>query len=235
MRSLRFVVIVVSIVAGIGIGFGLGLHVEAEPERTAAGATHPGSYAQLDSRILRLEEAIESIRQAQERQTLRPVEDRLTAAKGQSDRASRPDVDPRPGREEEDERLEAAEAEVRAEEALAEDTFYVLEEALREEPFDGAWANEQEAFMTERFGRDEAGSTRLVDVRCQSTLCRVELEHETEEDQLLFPMMGLADPRFTGREILSRHVESPQGELRTELFLSRKDHALPSTTGDRDG
>ena len=227
MSSLRTLVVAFAIASGLGFGLGLGLHAQAEPGRPVASAPRPESDVRLEARLLRLERAVDAVRQTQAIQNNGTV----TVAEGPTEPAARHASDS-PARPAPDtEGFASPEDETDSEQVRMEDTLYALEETLRDEPFDGAWATGQESFMADHFGNGAVGVARLVDVRCQSTLCRVEVAHESEEDQMMFPMLGLADPGFSGREVLSRSIESPQGGWRTELYLSREGYALPGEGG----
>ncbi|MFK7899057.1 MAG: hypothetical protein AB8G23_24750 [Myxococcota bacterium] len=207
----------------LGLGIGLTLRPAVELNGKAPDTSTNAVDAKLQAKVDRLEAAIEELS--------RPSSARPAAGPAATqERVSEPvwGVETRPdGLEDPSPIFDSVEDAIAAEQKFVEHTFGSLEDALKAEPLDGPWAIGQESEITEQLENGPDSTTRLVDVQCQSTLCRIELEHEIDEVSHEVAMMALTGPMFAGSEMLSRRVESPQGEVRTELFLSRKDHRLP--------
>jgi len=208
----------------LGLGIGLTLRPAVEPNQTALNTSLQTVDPALQAKIDRLEAAVEGLsRPPASRQS-----ESLTATEAHVPPEPIRGIEARPaGLDDPSPTFAATEEAIAAEREFVEHAFESLADTLHAEPLDGPWAIGQEAEITEQFENRPDSTTRLVDVRCQSTLCRIELEHEFDEALHDVAVMGLAGPTFAGSDMLSRRVESPQGEVRTELFVSRKDHRLP--------
>ena len=103
-----------------------------------------------------------------------------------------------------------------------------LAEVLATEPLDDPWANPREREFYDFFAASPARDTVLLDARCQSTFCRVEVEHESGDAVETFVLEGILDAAFTSGELFFHHEMQPDGQIRTELFVARQGGRLPS-------
>jgi chromosome segregation ATPase len=105
-----------------------------------------------------------------------------------------------------------------------------LEGSLANETTDSKWANA--AAQEISGGLDEATmrSTQIGDVRCGTTLCRIEASHDTLEAEQRFIMQLGTLGTFQQSEGFAQRVQRDDGTVMTTMFLSRSGHRLPDPT-----
>jgi|GEM_PF-4526251 len=110
-----------------------------------------------------------------------------------------------------------------------------LETRFETEQYDPAWNDPLQAPLRRVFGETSRfAGNELVDARCQSTLCRVEVRHHeaSARDQLLLSIAGQAGSfpadinEFFDYEIDA--ADSIDGLARTIVFVARPGHGLGS-------
>ena len=124
------------------------------------------------------------------------------------------------------EAAQQAEIQLRTQEA-------VIEETIRREPADPTWAPTAQSALAIVFQSGEVEALRLIDVRCRTTLCRVEVAADedgadgTSFDQSFRKLMLHAPWQGEG----FGRVGPPDSPSPTAVFfLAREGHALPQTT-----
>jgi hypothetical protein len=116
-----------------------------------------------------------------------------------------------------------AETQLRAQEAM-------IEETIRREPADPAWAPAAQAAFATLFQSKEVKALKLVDLQCRTTLCRIEVAADeagaegTSFDQSLRKLVLHAPWQGEG----FGHVAPPDSLSPTAVFfLAREGRALP--------
>ncbi|WP_437633330.1 hypothetical protein [Sorangium sp. So ce854] len=118
---------------------------------------------------------------------------------------------------------EAASREVSPAQQDAE-TAATLEAAVRSESVDPEWSNVMKVRISEFFKTDKATGSSARRIDCRSTLCRVEVAHESIDARKHFVerMPYMIPPRST----VFGHVDSEE-DREIVLYISREGHPLP--------
>ena len=119
--------------------------------------------------------------------------------------------------------LQGEEEDARASES-AEAAARALDQHLEGDGRDQPWGQQIAGVITGSLATALPGS-RLLDVRCGSTFCRLEVAHTTlrEQRDLAQNMLDLPP---VGGEAFYRY-DRTSGSLRTAIYLARPDHRLP--------
>ena len=97
-----------------------------------------------------------------------------------------------------------------------------LETALANEAIDQNWAKSLEKELVVDFAAEELAGSRLVDVSCRTTLCKMEIEHEDRDHQLGFPDKLMAsEGGKKGAGAWGMEVET-DGRFQTVVYLARE-------------
>lgn len=102
-----------------------------------------------------------------------------------------------------------------------------LDNEMSNEPFDELWAPEMQATITATLQNTNFQGSDLLTVNCQSSLCRIDIEHENMNAEVEFlhnfvPTAGYTDTQT----FFSRTVESDGRSVMT-YYISRDGYAMP--------
>jgi len=103
-----------------------------------------------------------------------------------------------------------------------------IDETFAIEVRDEIWANSMSNEITEALQKPELAAGRLTDVDCRSTMCRVEVLHDTRDSAELFEFENhlLVHMATKLPNTYTRKVEGPDG-LRTVMLFVREGEQLP--------
>lgn len=99
--------------------------------------------------------------------------------------------------------------------------------ALASEELDQQWATNEESGFRDRLNNSALSGTGLGSIACRSTLCRVDLNHATDDakEELMSSLHSVVGPRRG--QVFYRHVYNPDGTSTTVLYVSRDGERLP--------
>lgn len=106
-----------------------------------------------------------------------------------------------------------------------------VDSVFAEEPADRSWSRDAETQLGGSLSSLAVGGAKIQEVSCRSTLCRVKVEHTTEDG-----VRNLLDETFAlrrswkGAVATMRDPESPPGTFSGVAFFSRDGHDLPFLT-----
>jgi hypothetical protein len=99
-----------------------------------------------------------------------------------------------------------------------------LEMTIAHEPVDNGWANEREGELTMALTEQAFAGSRLVDVSCHTSLCKIEVEHDGEDELMSFPEK-LMSSDGVGRTGGAWGIESEvDGRWQTVVYVARDGH-----------
>jgi hypothetical protein len=121
---------------------------------------------------------------------------------------------------------------LRAEHARADSYVEQLEQRTMREVGDSDWEGELSDVIVAQLDAT-GGAVSLEQIRCTTTLCRLELRQTTDDAHVrLLQQLGL-NPAFHGGLFSRRQTDpSADGSYRTVVFLSRPGMALPPDESD---
>lgn len=100
--------------------------------------------------------------------------------------------------------------------------------ALASEELDQQWATSEESGFRDRLRTNAPPGTDLGNIDCRSTLCRVVLNHSTDDakEQLMSSLHTVVGARHS--QVFYRYVYNPDGTVSTTLYVSRDGERLPN-------
>ena len=120
---------------------------------------------------------------------------------------------------------------IAAEEEHTRQVAQLLEGALASETADLGWSVAAAQEISRSLKSAALEHTRLGEVRCASTLCRIEVSHDSlEAEQGFILQLGQLES-FRQSEGFGQRVERGDGSVATTLFVSRSGHRLPNPSG----
>jgi hypothetical protein len=125
-------------------------------------------------------------------------------------------------------------AEMAAEEEQIRQMAQLLDGALASEVADPSWSVGAAQEISRGLSDAALEHTRLDEVRCQSTLCRIEASHDSlEAEQGFILQLGQLES-FRRSEGFGQRVERADGSVATTMFVSRSGHRLPDPSRGTD-
>lgn len=100
-----------------------------------------------------------------------------------------------------------------------------LEQRVRAEPVDVAWAGEHERAISAFFAATHRGA-QLTAVRCAASLCRLEIAHATRADRSELMAEMMFSPPFDNTEVLVGPTPDAGDERATVLYVARPGRSL---------
>ncbi len=124
--------------------------------------------------------------------------------------------------DDEDEAARWARAQDHAERRVA-----LLDATLRAEGPDTPWAGASERTIREVSVNPELAGSSVQSVECRTTICRVEVLHDSEQAADRFGGPFLAKLPNLPRGMVRRYPPDADGRSRSVVFLAREGHRLP--------
>ena len=118
-----------------------------------------------------------------------------------------------------------AEGEQRSEEKKIVEMLYALDLRLGREPDDPTWSQRTEMDITTLLHGEGMEGSRVLSTDCQSTVCRVEVEHEDVSAQGQFMDHLPMEPPFDGEMVFHR-VDDGLSAPRTLVYVARQGQPL---------
>jgi hypothetical protein len=123
---------------------------------------------------------------------------------------------------------------IAAEEAETQQTAQFLDGTLASEAADPRWSAATAQQISRSFPSTAQDHTRVSEVRCASTLCRIEATHDNfEAEQAFILQLGQLES-FRQSEGFGQRVERTDGTIATTMFVSRSGRRLPSAAAGAD-
>ncbi len=101
-----------------------------------------------------------------------------------------------------------------------------LENRFIEEAQDLDWAIPVEEAITNQYFDSPLNGNELLDARCQSTLCRVEISHSGQEAETLFWASTSGVNGLSTKQVHIQHIDNLDEGLKTIIFISRQGHKI---------
>jgi hypothetical protein len=102
--------------------------------------------------------------------------------------------------------------------------FEGLARALAAEPVDRSWAPATERLIADTLGKPVFKGSKLIDASCRSTLCRLEVGHDTELSRQRFAsVLPTRLPSMPSGSM--RNAEGP--DRKTIVYVAREGHRIP--------
>jgi hypothetical protein len=114
-----------------------------------------------------------------------------------------------------------------AEAAYEEQRLLTLDSHFSGEPYDADWAPRMEADMQTALEQQEFADSQLIDLACQSSLCRLEVEHDNDGAEQTFLHQFLAMTGFTKTETYYWRETTDNGNVQMTYYISRDGQSLP--------
>lgn len=102
-----------------------------------------------------------------------------------------------------------------------------LQSSLASEALDSKWANTAAQEISRGLDDATMQRTHIGDVRCGTTLCRIEASHDNVAAEQGFILQLGTLGTFQRSEGFSQRVQREDGTVSTTMFLSRSGHRLP--------
>ncbi|MGH8487678.1 MAG: hypothetical protein ACREXS_02070 [Gammaproteobacteria bacterium] len=101
------------------------------------------------------------------------------------------------------------------------------ETVLQQESADGVWSIQAMDALGQALGSEEFSSTKVQDMECRATLCRLEVVYADQEQQMRFEQhfsfkVGQLLPRM-----MMHSEEQTDGTISAVIYLAREGHDLP--------
>jgi hypothetical protein len=104
----------------------------------------------------------------------------------------------------------------------------VLNTYMQAEQMDTQWAVDMTDLLTQTLASPELTATAAQDLECRATVCRLAVEHTTQEDlshfSVLFPLQLAKELP----QAIYFHQQDTDGRLHMVIYLGRRGHPLPS-------
>jgi hypothetical protein len=103
-----------------------------------------------------------------------------------------------------------------------------LDSVMLQEPIDTNWSGIAEAEVGNAITViDNSTSTELYDVRCQSTICRIDAAHSDPTAEMEFTMQLGQLEAFRDAHAFIQRIENEDGTSDTVTYISRAGYKLP--------
>lgn len=111
--------------------------------------------------------------------------------------------------------------------AYEEQRLLTLDSHFSGEAYDADWAPRMETNMQTALEQQEFVDSQLIDLACQSSLCRLEVEHENNDAEQTFLHEFLAMAGFTKTETYYWRETTDNGNVQMTYYISRDGQRLP--------
>lgn len=109
------------------------------------------------------------------------------------------------------------------------EVFHGLEQRFGTEGKDTSWSAGAEASIAQAFRSESLAGSRIVRAECGTTLCRVEVSHESAATQEGFVWTVRGIPPFDHGGFAHRVDDPGSGTSRTIVYMPREGHSLSSS------
>lgn len=103
----------------------------------------------------------------------------------------------------------------------------VLDNHLSGETYDARWAPEAQHALTGTLQQAAFSGSRLVDIDCRATLCRMGVNHDNIDAEREFLHRFIGSAGLHDSEAFYQRDEGPDGTVRMTFYLSRDGQRLP--------
>jgi type I site-specific restriction-modification system R (restriction) subunit len=119
------------------------------------------------------------------------------------------------------EQLEQAELE------RAKQIISTLDDEMSNEPYDESWAPEMQETITTTLQNVKFDGTELVSVSCQTSLCRIDVEHDNSDAEEEFLHNFVPSAGYTDTEVYFTRSEEAEGRAFMTYYVSRDGQKMP--------
>jgi len=109
------------------------------------------------------------------------------------------------------------------------------EAALRAEPADPAWSSKARDLIASAVSREVLKATRVMDMDCRATLCRVRVVNPDARARMLFEHHFTLSVGLLLPQALVHTVQHDDGSATSIVYLAREGHGLPSPASPAAG
>ncbi len=102
-----------------------------------------------------------------------------------------------------------------------------LDRQLSQEDYDMHWAPEMSEAITQTLQQESFQGSELTDLACQTSLCRIAVQHQSTEAEMEFLHQFIAASGFTEAEAFYSREEHSNGRVEMRYYISRNGQRLP--------
>lgn len=190
---------------------------------------HPADLEQLRADLAALQRELQAVRVAQSSDTtaeLRDLRTKLVQLQQQLDSSAtrRESVSAASQGEAAFESPEAAEQQERE---RTRELIAFLDGQFQSQAVDTQWGTQAEAQITDTFSLEALRASRLRSVRCQATMCQVEVDHiDTDAERAFMTQLGKLEA-FVNAEAFYERTDHDDGSVAVLIYVARSGHRLP--------
>jgi hypothetical protein len=231
MRYPRLFVIC-TLVLAVVVGGAMSL-APSDPAMTATfldtePQAHPADLEQLRADLAALQRELQAVRVAQSSDTtaeLRDLRTKLAQLQQQLDSSATRESASRASQGEA--ALELPEAAEQQERKRTRELVAFLDGQFQSQAVDTKWGTQAEAQITDTLSLEALRVSRLRGVRCQATMCRVEVDHtNTDAERAFMTQLGKLEA-FVNAEAFSERTDHDDGSVAVQIYVARSGHRLP--------
>jgi hypothetical protein len=189
---------------------------------------HPADLEQLRADLAALRRELQAVRVARSSDTtagLRDLRTKLAQLQQQLDSSATRESASAASQGEA--ALESPEAAEEQEREHTSQLVAFLDGQFQSEAVDTQWGSQAEAQITDTFSLEALQASRLRGVRCQATMCRVEVDHiDTDAERAFMTQLGKLEA-FVNAEAFYERTDHDDGAVAVLIYVARSGHQLP--------
>ena len=108
-------------------------------------------------------------------------------------------------------------------------TQWILDQTINDEERDEAWYPQAEKTIAFMLESEEFNGSELLTVDCQTTLCRVDVKHNTVAAEINFVHRFAVLSGFENSDSYYSNEEHENGEVTMSFYVSRNGYRLPQS------
>jgi Skp family chaperone for outer membrane proteins len=231
MRYPRLFVIC-TLVLAVVVGGAMSL-APSDPAMTATfldtePQAHPADLEQLRADLAALQRELQAVRVAQSSDTTAELRDlRTKLAQLQQQLDSSATRESASAASQGEAALESPEAAEQQEREHTRQLVAFLNGQFQSEAIDTQWGTQAEAQITDTFSLEALRASRLRSVRCQATMCQVEVDHiNTDAERAFMTQLGKLEA-FVNAEAFYERTDHDNGSVAVRIYVARSGHRLP--------
>ncbi len=115
---------------------------------------------------------------------------------------------------------------IQRQERRHEELLQEVDSRFTDEDVDASWSTQQEVLISDAFSTEEWQQSTLVGARCKSTICRLDLLHNSDSGEASFLTSLGATEAFANTTGTYRRQENSDGSTSMTLYVARQGHSL---------
>jgi len=103
-----------------------------------------------------------------------------------------------------------------------------VETVFSQQSKDGTWSQSAENELNAKLLPCAVDGSRVQQLECRTTLCKVRIEHQSEQGFRDFMKRAFAQPSWHGAMVSRVEPQAPNGAVANVMFFSKEGHDMPS-------